>query len=495
MLVSDSVAVNIVTLAIKTVKAGIKAVSECKKKHAYIPKYYQYPDRILKGFEDKEEYSDIVKKCDIFKYGIPFFRMSQYNDYYNYGALFTSYEGHDNIFCPMLDGFNELLVAIQEDSQAKSRFAENEDNLQNALISFIRNIVNRYFYITDASAELEIDESIVKKLVFQQLDRLIDTNLNVHICIPICCVVFDCEDIKITDTISICKMSEDFQTSRFNASRFESTPECNYSQCASFMIRLDNYSFDNKSKDTFHFVTKDPRAFPITVINDLFAAIRIVTGVKTGYGQLLIEPTNWAEKWTGNLLPVYGTNSLAFNRNDAKLSIFEYGITVINQPEIDSIRDVFTTIQANREKGKNTLFNKVFIAVERLNRCMLREEDDDTSLDAIIGIETLLSGDTRGEITYTISNRMAVVAAKTNECPYSAADARKEMKKIYSFRSSIVHGRDTQKSNKVNIGEERLQTTELAINFLRYSLLFIIRNQEYLDVKEFEKAIDEALVN
>ena len=76
-------------------------------------------------------------------------------------------------YCHSLDGFDDLLTAIQEDPQAKSRFSDNDSDLQNVLISFIGNIVNRYIYITDASAELEIDESIVKKL--QRLGK--DTSL------------------------------------------------------------------------------------------------------------------------------------------------------------------------------------------------------------------------------------------------------------------------------------------------------------------------------
>ena len=124
---------------------------------------------------------------------------------------------------------------------------------------------------------------------------------------------------------------------------------------------------------------------------------------------------------------------------------------------------------------------------------MLREADDDTALDAIIGIETLLSGDTHGEITYTISNRMAVVAAMTEKCPYTPADARKAMKTIYGFRSDIVHGRTTNKNRKVSIEEQEIETKSLAVDFLRYSLLFIMRNQEYLDIKNFEITLDESI--
>ena len=125
---------------------------------------------------------------------------------------------------------------------------------------------------------------------------------------------------------------------------------------------------------------------------------------------------------------------------------------------------------------------------------MLREADDDTALDAIIGIEALLSGDTLGEITYTISNRMAIVASKTKECPHTPTETRKAMKKIYGLRSDIVHGRDPQKNSTIVFENKEFSTKALAVGFLRYSLLFIIRNPEFLDVKEFERTLDDILI-
>ena len=67
------------------------------------------------------------------------------------------------------------------------------------------------------------------------------------------------------------------------------------------------------------------------------------------------------------------------------------------------------------------------------------------------------------------------------------------MKKIYGLRSDIVHGRETKKNSTLLLDGKELSTKELAVDFLRYSLLFIIQNQGYLDVKEFEESLDDAL--
>ncbi len=133
------------------------------------------------------------------------------------------------------------------------------------------------------------------------------------------------------------------------------------------------------------------------------------------------------------------------------------------------IKTLFITIRQKRMDSKhNKVFRKVFIAIQRLNRCML---------------------------TYTISNRISVVAAKLECCPYSPQDMRRAMKTIYGFRSDIVRGRDTKKNSMIAIDGKQVESKKLAVEFLRYSLLFIIGNQESLEVKEFEAAFDSALSN
>ena len=494
MMASDEVIIQLAELSIKTVTSAIKAIQEYKRQNTYFPTYYQYPERFLKGIEKTVDYNEMKEKIPAFRYGIPFFIMHGYNNPKNYGDLLSGNDGRFSINCHALEGFDELLSVLQADEQARRRFTDNDNYVQGVLVSFIGNIANRYFYTKDDPDNEAIDESTIKELVFAQFNRLFLEKLNVHICIPICFIEFESEHIELSESISICKMSDDFQISRYNASHFESTPESNIAQCASYMICLDNYSISNADKESIHNSTKNSWSYPTEVINDIFAAIRIAVGAKTGYGQLLIEPINWADKWTGNLLPLYGTNIIAFNRNEVNTTFFGYEITVIKDSEIQLIRDIFTTIQSNRIKEKKDSFNKAFIAIQRLNRCMLREADDDTALDAIIGIEALLSGDTFGEITYTISNRMAIVASKTKECPYTPAETRKAMKKIYGLRSDIVHGRDPQKNSTIIFMNKEFSTKALAVDFLRFSLLFIIRNPEFLDVKKFESTLDDKLI-
>ncbi|SHH77204.1 HEPN domain-containing protein [Clostridium magnum] len=494
MKITEDLLKNILDMTEQVIVNAVNAIYSYQKKSSYIPKYYKFPSEFLEGLKETENYDEIKNNVPAFKYGIPFYSFTQYNTPLNYGELLSSQDGQFNINCHGLDGFDTLLGMFLENEELYKMLASEEKYIKSSLISYISNITNRYLYETQKFKEGEIDSQFIRELIIKQLIRLYSKRLNLTICVPICFLEFESDEIAITDRISISKMSSEFQISRFNASHFESTQENNLIQCANFMIRMSGYSIENKDRESLHNAISNYWSFPTEIIDDLFAAIRIAVGLRTGYGQLLIEPNEWAEKWSADLIPIYGTSIRSFNRNEVDTKFFGYEIGMVTNSNIQDIQELFTIIREKRaDEKKNKSFKKVFIAIQRLNRCMLREADDDMALDAIIGIETLLSGDTHGEITYTISNRITVVATKVKECPYSPADARRAMKTIYGLRSDIVHGRETNKNSKVKIVEEEIDTKKLAIDFLRYSLLFIIRNQEYLEVKEFEKALDNAI--
>ncbi len=489
---SKDKAITLFDLFEKVVKSSLCGVFEYLETNKYVAKYYNYPKEIFSSVKGTETYNELYESVEAFKYGIPLFHITNYDTPLNYGEILSLHNGQFTVSCDKIEGFIELVTFIKNHTIISSMFSEKEEYLESAMVYCIGNIVNRYMYETNTFIKSDINNDVLHLLIEQQLNRILSPKLPISICVPICFIVFDEDEIKIADNISIKKMSYDFQISRCHINKFESTQMNQLVQCASYMFYIDNYTLQNDSRKSFENVSTNHYGYPTELINDLFASMRIVTGYKTGYGQLIIEPHNWANKWTANLLPLYGTIIQAFNTKEINTSFYNYHINRITSHQIDDIKEIFSVLQEKR-KGTPKEFNKVFIALKRLNRCMLREEDDDTALDAIIGIETLLSGDTHGEITYTISNRMAVVASRLKECAYTPLEARSAMKKIYGLRSDIVHGREISNNKQIQIQGRNIDTKELAIEFLRYSLLFIIRNQDYLDIKAFEKTLDDAL--
>lgn len=472
----------------------IYKIYDYQAQDSFCPNYYNYPEVFLKGIEEHESYNDWREKVPAFRCGIHFYILTNYKTPKKYDELLKSVDSQFGINCHSIDGFDDLVKLFYENEDAGKMIASKEEYLESGVMCYVGNIANRYLYVTKNFAGGEIEVAVVERLVTEQIIRFCAKQLNVNICVPICLLEFEDDEIEVSDRISIFRMTEELQISRFNATHFESTQENHLVQCAAYMLRLNGYSVENKDKESLHNAATNYWAYPLELIDDFFASIRIATGYRTGYGQVLIEPVGWAGNWTSDMLPIYGANIRAFNRNDVDVEFFKYNIAKVANADISLIKELFTIIREKRGDEKhNQKFKKVFIAIQRLNRCMLREAEDDMALDAIIGIETLLSGDTQGEITYTISNRMAVVAAMTEKCPYTPAAARNAMKIIYGLRSDIVHGRSTNKNCKVTIENQEIETKVLAVEFLRYSLLFIIKNQEYLDIKSFEASLDKSI--
>ena len=127
---------------------------------------------------------------------------------------------------------------------------------------------------------------------------------------------------------------------------------------------------------------------------------------------------------------------------------------------------------------------------------MLRNEVDDMATDATIGIEALIAGGTKGEITYTISNRIPVIFAHEHNELYTPTNCRSIMKTIYNYRSKIVHGGKLKDKDKYfEINGKKFDVSNIAVAFLRYSLLFVLEHQEFLDAKKFDEYIDSIMSN
>lgn len=68
------------------------------------------------------------------------------------------------------------------------------------------------------------------------------------------------------------------------------------------------------------------------------------------------------------------------------------------------------------------------------------------------------------------------------------------MRKIYNYRFAIVHGKKSKdKETIINIKDSTFHVKDLAIEFLRYSIIFMINHPEYLDATKLDEEIDKAI--
>ena len=166
-------------------------------------------------------------------------------------------------------------------------------------------------------------------------------------------------------------------------------------------------------------------------------------------------------------------------------------VSKVSSEQAKRIQQVYKNIlKCEADKNKQNLL----FSLKRFNRCLLRNEVDDMATDATIGLEALLAGGTKGEITFTISSRIPVVFSYIKNERYTPSNSRSIMKKIYGYRSKIVHGGNLKEKEKyVEINNEKIDICNVAVEFLRYTLLFMTEHQEYLDATKLDEYIDGSL--
>jgi hypothetical protein len=109
----------------------------------------------------------------------------------------------------------------------------------------------------------------------------------------------------------------------------------------------------------------------------------------------------------------------------------------------------------------------------------MRTTDEDGVIDAMIAMEALLS-DGPQEMTHKVAMRLAGL--------YKIADhlrseqAFREMKRIYTLRSKIVHGdADLDRYRKLDRDGEEVPAVEVAVDHLRTAFAVLMRNPTLLD--------------
>ena len=128
------------------------------------------------------------------------------------------------------------------------------------------------------------------------------------------------------------------------------------------------------------------------------------------------------------------------------------------------------------------------IAIKRLTMAYLREEEQDSIIDLIIGIEALVTKEDHNEITHKVSIRTALILSTLPQYPYSITKTFSIMKKLYGFRSKVVHGANiSDKQRVIELQEnESIPSVELAGRILEFLILAMAYHPEYLDATKID---------
>lgn len=415
---------------------------------------------------------------------------SLYNDdYIDYSSALSYQKNEDKIWIEEVDGVKDSIDLIASDENLRSRLLINKhvdkDKISLCILLILGDLLDRY--ISKEKDTRFIEEKFED--VYQEVlnSYLLDV-LEFDICIPILMLEFEDNSIQLSETVSIERMTPEFIRSKSIVGGYDTRSERLVLDCATHMFVVKGCYLKNTEWDTVGLLT-DKNVYPQTQINKLFACLQIITGEKTGYAQIVVKPTNnWINRnCRGDVLGFIGAKAQEYPESFKQQGWTKEHIKV-NSEKIGEVKLLFEHLIGVENSALD-------LAIDRLHRSELRDREDDTILDAIIGIELLLSDNDKGELTYKISSRMATITTLLENFPYRPAEVKKSVAQVYRYRSDIVHSRKPKPSTTtISINEKtEISSVELALYYLRYAIKALAYHPKYLKSSEIDNLMMERL--
>ncbi len=437
-------------------------VNTSKEKNKYIFHHFEYP----KLYEAREN-------------GMPSLSV-----YYgldgpkDYASLFKSANDDEHFYYyKQIPEFQKLLDFFVNNISffAQHPYFEDINQSNSPTTSFFAyDILHAFDTYMHRNKSHEFQEEIFKNVVYELYNRFFLEDLPISICVPILLVRFENDEEIVSDNIQIRKLTDRELLSLYKVGGYSDAYELLLVSCATHVLELKNYSLRNTpihSPAAWEYV----EAYPVEIIDKWFAAFRIITHHETGYGQILAFPVEWGNR-EGNLVDIHGVKVHKFPNIFVKERKDIHPTPLVNTAELEKINRLFDFFIKNNA-------NSLSIALRRLNTSYLRETEEDTILDLMIGIESLVTKDDHGEIVYKVSTRTALILSTLSQYPYSITETKKAMNTIYGFRSKVVHGASNlERSRIVKMREDiSVYSVDLARSILEYLILAIAENPVFLD--------------
>jgi hypothetical protein len=356
-------------------------------------------------------------------------------------------------------------------------FDESGDQAESILRQFVGEVLDRYIQVYNTR---DHDNAKLLKIYLPIETYLLNETLLYQALVPLLLLKFEMPQIPITETVSVEKIPDDIHLARSWAGKWPLRATSHVPELATHALRVANRTLKNETWWALR-QTEDDKTLTET-IDIFFAAVRIATGYATGYAQVLTFPLGWAFAYAGNLTPLRARSVNGYP------PYFEDGDWREEAPTVDAskasligatFKQLILALQGEHSR-------KATLAMHRLNLSGMRTTDEDGLIDVMIAVEALLSsGDDRQEITHKISMRLAALHKLTRLRP--PTEVLSEMKKIYTFRSKIVHGDpDAYKYAELNRGARKVSTFDAALEHLRTAFFVLITNPELLDPKKID---------
>ena len=283
------------------------------------------------------------------------------------------------------------------------------------------------------------------------------------------------------------KLDEEIQLARARSSNPIGAVPLVVSGAATHAVVITGVTIDNSSPADRMWRGSAP-SLPFADLDLAIECLRVVTPAPTGYAQVFLRPAGWADHWTHALPPVDEVG--VFHRYPA--SFDNYGW--LREPALvsaDQLAALPGVVRSARDAGRTKAGKPARLALRRLSLAGLRDDDDDTLVDACIGIEALLSNDNI-EINHKIAMRGAAALATRSAEPLDPQKTFAMLKAVYGRRSDLVHGTGKDSKAAFDLDGRKFPTSRLAVFLLRKLLLSRLTSDPAWSIQDLD---DQLLVS
>lgn len=402
-------------------------------------------------------------------------------------SVFRSYVGKPDIELENYDSFLQCQKYIVQNSYFSkitlAFYSEDEKQRLYGIKCFLIKIIERYHLLKEDDGN---DEILLEKIYAPLEYGAFNERFYIDIAIPLPYLNFSFDEYCINDKCCIRKISDDYHKARFFITNSSIPISNKVISCASHEFVLKNWYIDSlKGAWLILFSCDKESYYPIHIFDDFITAIKIISNINSGYAQVLIYPHEWACHYNMDLPALEGMAIKKYPGYFENSQWPEKELPCINIKEITQIGKIFEILQECTE-------NKIRLACKRLRYSFMREDEEDSILDIMIALEILLTDEEKNEVTHKLSLRLSKLISLF-EPDYDPLVVFKSMKKIYGYRSKIVHGCHKPKNKSQELKENEKGFTEqskykdLANDYLRILIRILLNHKEYLDVKEIDK--------
>lgn len=297
--------------------------------------------------------------------------------------------------------------------------------------------------------------------------------------VPLLFLNCEFEEVKLSPRISIAKLSESHNLARMASGSLRYTTSNTQRiviGAATHALICEGWHIENQATLTeLQNVLTNRLAFDLGQIENFFCSLRLAGPCQVGYGQVITAPVGWSFEPRGDLPSWLQFSIKRYPERFEDYYWLSSDISKMTREKSDLVREIFLAMEESRRK-------EFILARDRINFAALRDHEADAVIDATIALESLLTGDSKQEMTYKLAVRLAALSrlAKFSKRP---ARVFQEIKKLYDYRSAIVHGSTSaEKKREIKLTDDQpISAVVAAEEYAKLAMRTLLQHPKYLD--------------